>query len=166
MTIQREKTWEDETLELIQEAEQERHRAIQKVEVAKRAVELAEQRMAALKTTLGLYHQKYGIATNAIIPSKEMAAEYAGMNPQQMIEHRADMNDGTVIMNDLAKDTVAAGMFSSVVQARGTLYRRVARMSGFEKVTPGIYRLVKAKSTISSNGKEPDYWRCPSPSIP
>lgn len=151
MTIQHEKTWEEETLELIQEAEKERHRAIQKVDAAKRAVELAEQKVAALKTMMDFYRQKYGLIKNTVIPSEELAAEFMGMTPQQMIEHRANIGNGTVIMNALAKDTVAAGMFSSVVQARGTLYRRVARMPDFEKVVRGVYRRKSGVANINGN---------------
>jgi hypothetical protein len=155
-----EKTWEQETLDLLQKVEEEKRKCIQRVEAAKRAVEAVDERIRGIKITLNEYRQQYGSSSLDEVLNESLASEFAGMGTREMIEHRADTNGDVVTMRELSKDTAAAGLFSSAYQAKNTLYKTIARMENYEKIEPGIYRRREKIREVDEpflGGHEPKY---------
>lgn len=146
-----EKDWEGETLELIREAEQDKEKAVQRLESAKNSITAVDNKIQAMHITLNAYRRKYGVS-QAVEISETLVAVYSGMTPSEMLNHEADTHDEEVIMNRLIHDVVAAGAFTNIEQARSTLYRTISRhMEEFWKIEPGQYLRVKSTKLSSEN---------------
>ena len=134
------KTWEQETLELIAEAEQDRNKAVQRVEVARKTAEIAENVVEGLKLALNRYRQHYGLPPLAIPAAPELAAELSHLDPRGLIDRWADTHSGKVVMKELCNAVVQAGQYKDARQAAGSLYSTVKRMPGYMWVARGVYQ--------------------------
>lgn len=137
-------TWEQETLMLIHDAEEEKRRAERRVESAKQDVQKCDVEVQALYATLERYRRKYGMPSGSIERSLVLEAEYSTLTPWQMYRRWAQKHDGNVIMKDLCHDAVAAGMYKDCQQAAGTFYSLVRRKPGVEKRGRGHYFIPQA----------------------
>ena len=134
------KTWEQETLELIAEAEQDRNKAIQRVEAARKTAQTAENVVEALKLALNRYRQHYGLPPLAIPAAPELAAALSHLDPRALIDHWSDTHNGKVVMKELCNAVVQAGQYKDARQAAGSLYSTVKRMPGYAKAARGVYQ--------------------------
>ena len=137
-------TWEQETLMLIHDAEEEKHRAERRVESAKQDVQKCVVEMLALHATLERYRRKYGIPSGLIERSRVGEAEYSTLTPWEMCRRWAQKHDGNVIMKELCHDAVAAGIYKDYKQAAGTFYSLVLRKPEVEKRARGHYFIPQA----------------------
>ncbi len=133
-------TWEQETLELIHDAETDKQRAEQRVESARHAVATKEQEIAALLLALDHYRRKHSLETPRVQHSPVIEAEYAHLTPPQILDHWAAKHDGEIIVVDLVNVVRAAGVYRNYSQAAGTLYSAIRRRPDIEKAAPGHYR--------------------------
>mgnify|MGYP001584850781 CR=1 FL=1 len=135
-----EKTWEGETLELIAEAEQDRSKAVQRVEAARKAAEIAENVVEALKLALNRYRQKYGLPPLTVPVAPELLAALRHLDPKHLIDYWSDNHSGKVVMKELCKAVVQAGQYRDERLAAGSLYSAVRRMPKYQKASRGIYQ--------------------------
>jgi hypothetical protein len=135
-----EKMWEQETLELIAEAEQDRNKAVQRVEIARRLAETAENTVEALKVALRRYRQHYGLPPLAVPAAPGVVTQLSHLDPKGLIDHWADTHGGKVIMKELCNAVVQAGQYKDQRQAAGSLYSTVKRMPRYAWVTRGIFQ--------------------------
>ena len=133
-----ETTWEQETLMLIHDAEEEKRRAERRVESAKQDVQKCVVEVQALHATLERYRRKYGMPSGSIERSLVLESEYSTLTPWEMCRWWAQKHDGNVIMKELCRDAVAAGMYKDYQQAAGTFYSLVHRKQ-VEKRARGHY---------------------------
>ncbi len=138
------KTFEDELLELIDDAHDERRKAEQRLAAARRAIETLNRKIEALQLTLDTYRTKYGLPKMAVtMPvTEEQARQYRNLSVKDMILRWADQHDGEVAMRDACRFLASAGLFTDERQAAGTLYSTIQRMAEFEKDKRGLYRKV------------------------
>ena len=137
--VETQTTWEQETLMLIHDAEEEKLRAEQRVESAKQDVQKCVVGVQALHATLERYRRKYGMPSGSIERSPVLEAEYSTLTPWEMCRRRAQNHDGNINMKELCHDAVAAGMYEGYKQAAGTFYSLVNRKPEVEKRAPGHY---------------------------
>ena len=142
--VETQTTWEQETLMLIHDAEEEKHRAERRVESAKQDVQKCVVEVQALHATLERYRRKYGIPSGSIERSLVLEAEYSTLTPWEMCSRWAQKHDGNVIMKELCRDAVAAGMYKDYQQAAGTFYSLVSRKPEVEKRARGHYFIPQA----------------------
>ena len=150
--MEREMTWEQETLSLIEETYQERKKLEQRRTAVEKSIEFQDRKIAGLELALDSYRTKYGVgrgdATSQLSP--ELAAEYQGLSVKQMIMKWSQAHAGSVVLADASKYLARLGMFTSERNAYGGIYSALGRMPEFEKVAPGEFR-VKA-SEIRPDG--------------
>lgn len=158
------KTWEDETLELIEDAMRERRKAELRRAAADRTIALQDERIAALRLALDTYRTKYGVPkTDPLRVESAVKAEFQGLTPKEMLRHWAQRHDGEVTMNDACKFLAAAGLFVDDRQAAGTLYSTIRRMPEFERKQRGVFRW---QPTAVAAVNEPSVWAPPTPAQP
>ena len=133
-------TWEQETLELIVEAEQDRNKAVQRVEGARKTAQTAENVVEALKLALNRYRQHYGLPPLAIPAAPELAAALTHLDPRALIDHWSDTHNGKVVMKELCNAVVQAGQYTNQRQAAGSLYSTMKRMPRFAWVARGVFQ--------------------------
>ena len=135
-----EKTWEQETLELIAEAEQDRNKALQRVEAAQKVADTTANTVEALKTALSRYRHHYGLPPITVTAAPEVVAELSHLDPRGLVDHWADIHGGKVVMRDFCKAVVQAGQYKTERLAAGSLYSTVKRMPRYEKASRGVYQ--------------------------
>jgi hypothetical protein len=135
------RTWEEETLVLIDEARKAEQKAAQRVVSAQTQLESARRDRAALERALELYRKSYGVQEEQITVTPEDAATYRGLTARDTLVEWAARHKGTVVMNELAGFLVAAGLYKHKQQAAGAIYPAAQRGREFEKVDRGVYRL-------------------------
>ena len=134
----RDKTWEEETLDLIKGAETQKKRSEEKVQAAKEALAKADLWLSAHLLTLEAYQIKHGLET-AIAGVDDVLARYRGLTAKQMLQYWQEAHGGRIVMKEACKLLTAAGLFTDKAQAAGTLYSALKRMKGFKKELPGVY---------------------------
>ena len=133
--------WEQETLALIHDAETEKCRAEQRVEVAKAAVQERSEEIRMLYAVIDRYRRKYGIHSRTIERSPPLEAEYGRLSPWETMELWAKKHDGDIIMRDLCHAVIAAGIYRDYTQAAGTFYSLARRKPTVMKIGKGHYVL-------------------------
>ena len=151
-----EKTWEEETLELLREAEEERRRAEQRLAAAQRAVETADQRIAAIQVTLNVYRARYGLArVDATQVNDTLAVQFQNKTIREMLLLWAVTHGGVVVVDQAGTTLTKAGLFQSKRQASGSLHPtmiRLAREGLFLKVDRGRYQKLPETGQNGSSG--------------
>jgi hypothetical protein len=147
---------EAEILSLMDDAEQVKRRAEQRIVSAQRDLVAADQELVSLQVTLDAIRRKHGIIPpeRAAVSTKE-AAEYFGKSTRQMAFLWAERHDGEIVLRDMCRFFAAAGLFTSPVQAHGTMGKTIRRMSEFQSVARGVYRLRERGASSSSAAADP-----------
>jgi hypothetical protein len=133
------RTWEEETLTLIENAKKEERRAEQRVASAERALQAARRSRAALEHALHVYRKSYGIEESKSV-DLELAAEFKDKSIKDMLTLWADKHGGQVVMKDITTFLTAAGFFQRKQQASGALYSTAQRSPEFERVSRGVFQ--------------------------
>ena len=95
------------------------------------------------------YRKLHGLSLQPVTLSPVLADEYSHMGPTELVQYWSDKHDGEVVVKDLAKVAVKAGMFPNYRHASSSIYAVVKR-KGYEKIGPGYF-----KRTIHVNGHNP-----------
>jgi hypothetical protein len=136
-----EKLWEEETLDLIQDQQEERRKLESRLAAIQQQLEKCDQLIVAYRLTLEGYRAKYGLAKSGPEPLTDHdKAVYLKLHPKDVVNRWADSHGGTVVMNELCLTMVAIHAFSDTAQAASTLYSAIRRMTEYEKVERGVYR--------------------------
>ena len=146
---------EQAMLERLHACEAELQGAEYKMEEVRRVVQEKEQKVAAWQSSIDDYRCAYDLPVQLDV-SPVLSAEYSTMGPTELIRYWAAKHDGDVVVKDLARAAVSAGVFTSTRQASSNIYA-VLRRKGYEKVGPGHYRQLSTQPAIfvrPSNGRK------------
>lgn len=132
--------WEKETLDLIHGIENEKIQAERRVEEAKRVIQEKELEIAANYKLLERYRRSHGLPSVPVDHSPSLAAEYAALSPNQMIDRWADKHDGIVIARELTRTVLAAGVYKTYKLASGSVYSTLGRRKDYIKMAPGTFQ--------------------------
>ena len=151
--------WEEETLAILHDmgAQEARTDAdIEKTEARLLALqgekEQLRYRMECTEVILGEYRRKYEIARNSIDHNPVLESEYAHLRPSDIIQRWASKHDGHIVMRDLCRAMVAAGIYPEYQPAAATLYSVLRRMPAVIKKERGQYLLPNNKNGLGEDG--------------
>lgn len=124
--------------------------------------ELAEEREAVQHWTFAYkdYMKSLGLAPREITVKSALEPEYAHMGPTELVQYWADKHDGEVVVKEIAKASVDAGMFPNYRHASSNIYAVVKR-KGYIKVEPGHFR-----HPHYTNGQTPEVVTAPIDELP
>ena len=109
-----------------------------------------ESAIAHLQFVLDDYRKAHGLPSQPDKPSPVLEAEYSHLGPTALVEYWAHNHGGEVIVKDLAKVAINAGMFAQYRHAASSIYA-VLKRKPFKKIRPGYFKRVE--STPSENGQ-------------
>ena len=106
--------------------------------------ELAEEERAVehWKYALEDYRKSHGLPPQPPTLNPFPEPEYSYMGPTELVQHWSDNHGGEVVIKDLAKIAVKAGVFPNYRHGSSAIYA-VVRRKGFEKVKPGHFKRIE-----------------------
>ena len=133
-------TFEQEILVMINDMEREKQAAQNTLEVARATIAEKEEELTASIAILKRYRKKHGLPTNLTDPNPEPISQYANLGPGRMIDLWATMHDGEVVVKEVVRVALDAGVYKHYRQAYSILQSTARRRKGYERVGPGHYR--------------------------
>ena len=124
--------------------------AKRKMEAARNEMTEAEQAVEHWRFALQDYRKSHGLPPQPPNPSPVLEAEYSHMGPTELVEYWADNHGGEVIVKDLARVAMNAGMFAQYRLASSSIYA-VLKRKPFKKVSPGCFQRIE--NTHSGNDR-------------
>ena len=134
--------------ERLHEHEAARQAAEQKLLIVQHTIEEADRAIAHISFFLDDYRKAHGLPPRSDKPSPVLAAEYSHLGPTDLVQYWADKHGGEVIVKDLARVAINAGMFAQYRHAASSIYA-VLKRKPFEKVSPGYFKRIE--NTPSGN---------------
>ena len=125
----------------LHEHEAARQAAEQKLLIVQHTIEEADRAIAHISFFLDDYRKAHGLPPRSDKPSPVLAAEYSHLGPTDLVQYWADKHGGEVIVKDLARVAINAGMFAVYRHAASSIYA-VLKRKPFEKVEPGHFRRI------------------------
>lgn len=113
--------------------------AERKMEAARNEIAVAERAVEHWRFALEDYRQSHGLSARPSTPSPVLEAEYSLMGPTELVQHWADKHGGEVVVKELAKVAVNAGVFPSYRLGSSAIYAVVKRKK-YVKVGPGHFK--------------------------
>ena len=108
---------------------------------AKNTIAEEQQAIEHLQFVLADYLRSCGMPSQTDDPSPVLKAEYSHLGPTDLVEYWADAHDGKVVVKDLVREAIDAGVFTQYRIASASIYT-VLRRKSFEKVGPGHFSRV------------------------
>ena len=140
---------EQAILELLHKHEAAKQAAQRKLLAAQSAIAMEDQAIAHLRFALEDYRGAHGLPSRPNTPSPVLEAEYSHLGPTDLVQYWADNHGGEVIVKDLARVAINAGMYPNYRQAASTIYA-VLKRKPFDKVGPGHFK--RKENPSSANG--------------
>ena len=131
-------TTEQDLIQLLQDCQTERQAAERKLQAARETLAEKEQAEQHCQFTLNHYRKMRGLPQQ-LDPSPALSNEYSSMTPTEVVVHWAQKHDGLIVVKELVKDVVQAGMFANRRVAASNIYGVIKRKE-YVKVEPGQYR--------------------------
>ena len=128
---------EQDLVQLLQDCQAQRQAAERKLQAARDTLVEKEQAEQHCQFTLDHYRKMRGLPQQ-MDPSPVLESEYASMTPTEMVEHWAKKHGGLVVVKNLVKDLVKAGMFPARRTAASNIYGVLQRKK-YVKIKPGQY---------------------------
>ena len=113
--------------------------AERQLNAAREAVARAERAVSNWRFALEDYRTACGLPAKSDVVSPILANEYSAMGPTELVEYWAEKHDGLVVIKDLAKEGVKAGIFPTYRHGSSAVYAVVKRKA-YDKVAPGCFR--------------------------
>ena len=139
-------------LELLHVHEAAKRAAERKLVAAQSAIAREDQAIAHLQFALEDYRKFCGLPSRRPnTPSPVLEAEYSHMGPTDLVQHWADNHGGEVMVKDLARVTINAGMYPNYRHAASTIYT-VLKRKPFDKVGPGHFKRQESAAPVKDHG--------------
>ena len=129
--------------------------AERKMEAARNEMAEAERAVEHWRFALEDYRQSHGLSASPSTPSPVLRAEYSQMGPTDLVQHWAEKHDGEVVVKELAKVGVNAGLFPNYRHASSAIYAVVKR-KGYTKIGAGQFKNLNMRTP-----KPPPFLRIP-----
>ena len=133
-------TWEQQTKQVIHNLEAEKLDAERRVQVAQDNLAEKAQQLERWYRVLKEYRELHDLPSSDNDHSPILEDEYARLGPTEIIHYWANRHEGEVILKDLVKTVLRAGVYRDYKQAYNTLTSIVRRNKGYERVAPGHFR--------------------------
>ncbi len=132
-----------QTSSFIEELDRLLAAAVEEYEKIEKLRENAAGVIHALEITRGRYEAAHDL------PSTEQPSpltnELKGLTQMQAMIRIAGRNNGLVVMREARSELVRAGLIRSKRNGNNIIYTLIRRSDRFEKVRPGVYRLLPEK---------------------
>ena len=134
--------------ERLHEYEAARQAAEQRLITVQHTIEEVDRAIAHISFFLEDYRKAHGLPPRSDKPSPVLASEYSHLGPTDLVQYWADKHRGEVVVRELARVAVNAGMFAQYRHAASSIYG-VLKRKPFEKVSPGYFKRIE--NTPSGN---------------
>ena len=135
----------------LHEHEATRLAAERKMEAARNEMFEAEQAVDHWRFALEDYRRSHGLPPRPLNPSPILEAEYSHMGPTELVEYWANKHDGEVMVKDLTKVAVNAGVFSDRRHGSSMIYA-VVRRKGYRRIGPGHFKKMPTSMHTQEGG--------------
>ena len=125
--------------ELIHGHQARKQAAERKMALAQSALAGADQAIGHIEFALSDYRRAHGLPARSNSPSPVLWAEYSHMGPVQLVEYWADKQRGLVVVRELARIAVGAGVYPNLRLAASAIYM-VLKRKPFDRVAPGRFQ--------------------------
>ena len=113
--------------------------AERKMEAARLEMLEAERAVDHWRFALEDYRKSHGLTARLPNPVPVLEAEYSHMGPTELVQFWSLKHDGEVVVKNLAKFAVYAGMSPNYRLASSSIYAVVKR-KGYDKIGPGHFK--------------------------
>ncbi len=124
---------------LLRQQETERQAAERKMVEARDTVAANEQAIAHIQATIDMYREKHGLPIPKDEQDPVLASEYARMGPTALVKTWAGRHNGEVMVKDLTKVGLKAGVFQKYRNGSSSIYS-VLKRGPYEQIKPGHFR--------------------------
>ncbi len=109
---------------------------------AQQTIDAVDRAIAHLYFVIEDYRKAHGLPPRSDKPSPVLSAEYSHLGPTDLVQYWADKHGGEVVVKELARVAVNAGMFAQYRNAASSIYA-VLKRKPFEKVRPGYFKRIE-----------------------
>ena len=110
-----------------------------KLYVIQREITEANEAIVHAEFFLDDYRKAHGLDPMVYVANQMISPEFAHMGPTDLVQYWANEHNGEVVIKDLSKVAVNAGIFPNYRNASSSIYAVVKR-KGFKKVGPGHFK--------------------------
>ena len=125
--------------ERLHDYEATRQAAEQRLITVQHTIEEADRAIAHISFFLEDYRKAHGLPPRSDKPSPVLATEYSHLGPTDLVQYWADKHGGDVVVKELARVAVNAGIFDQYRNAASSIYG-VLKRKPFDKVEPGHFK--------------------------
>ena len=100
----------------------------------------AERAVDHWRFALEDYRKSHGLTARLPNPVPVLEAEYSHMGPTELVQFWSVKHDGEVVVKNLAKFAVYAGMSPNYRLASSSIYAVVFQRKGYDKIGPGHFK--------------------------
>ena len=137
--------------ERLHEHEAAKQAAERRLIAAQNTIEEEDRAIANICFALEDYRKAYGLPPRSDKPSPVLGAEYSHLGPTDLVQYWAGKHGGEVIVKNLARVGIDAGMFPNLRHASSTIYA-VLKRKRFEKVGPGHFKKMQTSMQPQEGG--------------
>jgi hypothetical protein len=134
--------------------ERERTAALQAVETAAESIRRLAEERDHVEHSLASYRHRCGVEANASPPAEELDVSTTGTLREALVA-LARRHGGHLVGKDAVRLLQQAGRFKTPENADSAVYTVLSRTEDFEKLEPGVYRLVHDDTMPATNLKRP-----------
>ena len=136
-----EKNVEEALLAMLHKYQAAKHTAERKLAAVREEVVETEQAITHAQFMWEAYRKEYGLPTHIINHSPVMEDTYAHMGPTELVERWAGQHEGEVIIKELTRVGLSAGIFKKYNNGASSIYT-VLKRKKYEQISPGRYKKV------------------------
>ena len=120
-----------------------------KLDAIQREITEANEAIGHAGFFLDDYRKAHDLPPMVYVANQMIPPDFAHMGPTDLVQYWADNHGGEVIVKELARVVINAGMYTNYRHAASTIYAVLKRKS-FDKVAPGHFQ--RKESPPSMNG--------------
>lgn len=136
--------------ERLHEYESVRQVTEQRLISVQHTIEEVDRAIAHLYFVIEDYRKAHGLPPRSDKPSPVLTAEYSHLGPTDLVQYWADKHGGDVVVKELARVAVNAGMFAQYRQAASSIYA-VLKRKPFDKVEPGHFKRQESPTPVNGH---------------
>jgi hypothetical protein len=115
--------------EMIQHAQREKARALERMDAAKKDVDRLNERLLHYQTTLRDIQTIFGVSDEpSIAMAPSLRSRYEGLSVSDIVRQWIVDHNGKIAVKELVAFTVESGLFRDADQGNGSVYSAIGRM--------------------------------------
>ena len=101
----------------------------------------AEEAIKHWRFAIEDYRKSHDLPSQPSTPNPFLEAEYSHMGPTELAEYWANKHDGEIVVKELVKVAMDAGVFSNYRHGSSMIYA-TAKRKGYTRIAPGHFKKI------------------------